>query len=158
MSKTNLAYDLSRYEYQYRAVEKQEKPVMKTNPQAAVAARISVPKVVAVILMVGTMMCAMLYGNVEESRLYNDITKANKQVDILAGENARMQTELEGRTSVKNVEDYAENVLGLEKLNQSQIEYVELPTGNAVEIPETESNIFVIIKNKYNEIVEYLMG
>lgn len=156
MSKTNLAYDLSRYEYQYRTVEKQEKPVMKTNPKAV--SRISVPKVVAMILMVGALLCAMLYGNVEQSRLYSDITKANKTVDILAGENARMQTELEGRTSVKNVEDYAENVLGLEKLGQSQIEYVELPTGNAVEIPETKTNIFVSIKNKYNEIVEYLMG
>lgn len=156
MAKSNLAYDLSRYEYQYRAVDKQEKPVMKVNPKAV--AHISVPKVVAMIMMVGVLLCAMLYGNVEQSRLYSDITKANKTVDILAGENARMQTELEGRTSVKNVEEYAENVLGLEKLGQSQIEYVELPTGNAVEIPETKTNIFVSIKNKYNEIVEYLMG
>lgn len=156
MSKTNLAYDLSRYEYQYREAEKQEKPVMKSNPKAA--ARVSVPKVVSSVLLIGTLLCCMLYGNVEQSRLYSDITRANKNVDILAGENARMQTEIEARTSVKNVEDYAENVLGLEKLGQSQIEYVELPTGNAVEIPETNSNIFVTIKNKFNEIVEYLMG
>lgn len=154
MGRTNLAYDLSRYENSI--VKEQPKPVIKAKKVQQKA--VSVPKTFAAILFIGFIMCCILYGKVETNRVYNEIAAQNKAVDILYSENVRMQAEYEGRTSIKNVEDYAVNVLGLKKLDKAQIEYVQLQTENIVEIPENDSNIFVKIQNKFYEILEYLQG
>ena len=69
-----------------------------------------------------------------------------------------MQTEIEANMSLKNVEAYAEDVLGLKKLDKSQITYIQIQNEDVVEVTQTESNIFVSIKNKLDDIVEYLFG
>ena len=60
--------------------------------------------------------------------------------------------------TLKNVEEYAVKVLGLQKLNNSQIKYVETQTDDVVEIPEEEKNIFVKVKDKFDKLVEYIFG
>ena len=157
MSKqTNLAYDLSRYEYQSPKEKQDIAPII--NAKRVVQKSASAPKTIATIFTAGLLMCCILYGKVENTRLQNEITQQSKQVNLLYSENVRMQSEIEGKTSLKNVEDYAENVLGLKKLDKNQIEYVQLQTDNVVEIPKENNNIFVKIKNKFNDILEYLRG
>lgn len=157
MSKqSNLAYDLSRYEYQTPKQEPKREQVIKAK-KVQVKSFSSV-KTIAAIFFAGSLMCAVLYGKAEETTLQAQIAALNKQVDIEYSDNVRMQTEIEGRTSLENVEDYAENVLGLKKLDKSQIEYVQLHKDNVVEINTTQSNFFVDVKNKFYEIVEYLEG
>ena len=153
MSKqSNLAYDLSRYEYQ----APKPKNIIKAKRVVQVSA--SFPKTFALVICAGFLMCCVLYGKVETAKLQSEIAQQEDTVDMLKSENVRMQSEIEGKTSLSNIEDYAENVLGLQKLDKSQIEYVELETGNVIEIPETSSNVFVIIKNKFYDILEYLRG
>ena len=59
---------------------------------------------------------------------------------------------------MKNVEDYAVNVLGLQKLDNSQIKYVQTQTDDIVEIPEESKSIFVRAKEKVESILEYIFG
>lgn len=159
MSKSNLAYDLSRYEYSTakRVPEPKREQVIKAN-QKAVAKSGSATKTVAAVFTAGMLMCAILYGKAEETTLQAQITALNSQIDIENSEKVRMQTEIEGKTSLQNVEEYAENVLGLKKIEKSQIEYVQLQTDDVVEISEPSTNIFVAIKNKFYDILEYLEG
>ncbi len=154
----NLAYDLSRYENAVRKPEAEPKRVIKDVKKTSVSTAASTFKTLAMILVVGVLLCAFLYGKAEESTLQAQIAEKNREIDIVYSENVRMFTELEGRTSLSKVEDYAENVLGLQKLDKSQIEYVQLNTDNVVEINESETNIFVTIKNKFYEFLEYLEG
>ena len=70
----------------------------------------------------------------------------------------RMQTELEGKASISNIKDYAEQHLGLQKLDQSQIQYIDIQTEDTVEIDGEEQNIFVRLKHKFEDIVAYLRG
>ena len=67
-----------------------------------------------------------------------------------------MQTELEGKASIRNIKDYAENHLGLQKLDQSQIQYIEIQKEDTVEIDGEEQNIFVWLKHKCEDILAYL--
>ena len=69
-----------------------------------------------------------------------------------------MQAEIESKSSRKAVESYAENILGMQKLDKSQCEYVSLESGNVIEIPEENDNIFVDIKNAVSEFIDYLRG
>ena len=152
VKETNLAYDLSRYEYQ----TEKEKSVIKAKKVVQKSA--SAPKTIAAILAAGLLMCSVLYSKVENSRLQNEISSQTKKVDLLHSENVRMQSEIEGKTSLKNIEVYAEKVLGLQKLDKSQIDYVQLQTDNVVEISDSNTNFFVKVKNKFNDILEYLRG
>jgi hypothetical protein len=98
----------------------------------------------------------MIYGKVQVSALYTQISDEKSVVDILESENVRMQSEIEGNMSLKNVESYAEDVLGLKKLEKSQIVYIQIQSEDVVQVVESESNVFVKIKEKFNSLVEYL--
>jgi len=69
-----------------------------------------------------------------------------------------MLTRIEQKSSQKVVEDYAENVLGMQKLDNAQVEYISLESGNKVEIPEQNENVLKKIKNAFDSFVEYLRG
>lgn len=158
MSKqTNLAYDLSRYEYHKEVAEPKREQMIKRSAKPAPRG-FSTVKTVAAVALAGALMCFVLYGKAEETCLQSEIASMNKAVDIEYSNGVRMKAELDGRTSIESVEDYAENVLGLKKLDKSQVEYVSLQNSDVIEIAETESNAFVNIRNKFYELMEYLGG
>lgn len=114
-------------------------------------------------LILGVFLCfglltAMIYSNVQQLQVSNQIAARQKELTDLQSENVRMQSEIAGRTSNKNVQEYAEEVLGMHTIHQSQIEYVQIQTDDVVRIPEEEQNIFVKIKIWFDSFVEYLRG
>lgn len=153
----NLAYDLSVYEPKQKPVQKPESPTIKMKKNPAPVRHESALRLFVRAAFIFAVFCAVLYGKVESNSLFNEIHDLESELKNLQSENITLAAEYESRTSLKNVEDYAENVLGLKKLDKSQIEYVELPGDQVIEIVETEQkNIFVIIRNKINELREYL--
>lgn len=163
MANTNLAYDLSVYEpkpvkKQEAAVQAAVQPVIqvKTNPNAD-RLRVNMLKLVVYACAIVALIGAVLYGKVETNRLFNEISSLQSDLSALQSENIALAAKYESATSLKNVEDYAENVLGLQKLDKAQIEYVELESDTVIEIIETENkNVFVIIKNWFADVCEYL--
>ena len=90
-------------------------------------------------------------------RLFNEISDLEAQLKALEAENITLAAEYESATSVKNVEDYAQNVLGLQKLDKSQIEYVELEGDTVIEVVDAQKrNIFVMIQGWFADLCEYL--
>ena len=81
-----------------------------------------------------------------------------RYVDVLHSENVRMQTEIESKSALRSVEDYAEDVLGMQKLDKSQIEYLTMQNGNMIDIPEASHNQFVKMQHAFEDFVEYLRG
>jgi len=73
-------------------------------------------------------------------------------------ENVRMQSELEAKMSMKNVEDYAENTLGLTKLDKSQIVYMEVQSDNVIEVAPEKRSFFVTVRDKLDDLLAYILG
>ena len=153
MAANNLAYDLSKYE-DYNPKKSPDIKVKKIAREQTGSA----PKVIIVTMMAGVLMGGVIYGKVQNASLQTEIAYQEEQVDILYSENVRMQTEIEGKSALKTVEEYAENVLGMQKLDKSQIDYITMESGNVVEIPEDSNNVFVRIKNAFDDFVEYIRG
>ncbi|MBQ8624280.1 MAG: hypothetical protein IJ424_07940 [Oscillospiraceae bacterium] len=154
----NLAYDLSVYEPKKQSPQAQEKPriEVKTNPNPVVR-RESSFKFFLKAALVLAILCAVLYGKVESNRLFNEISSLEAQLQALEAENITLAAKYESATSVKNVEDYAQNVLGLQKLDKAQIEYIELEGDTVIEVVEAKSrNVFVIIQGWFADLCEYL--
>ena len=104
--------------------------------------------------LVGT----VIYGRVQTNELYSEIAKAQAIYDDTLAKNASMHSEMEGKMTIKNVAEYAENVLGLKQLDQTQIRYIQLQTEDEVTIAEEESNIFVVLHKKLVEFWEFIKG
>lgn len=153
MSKNNLAYDLTKYED--AAPEKAPKIRVRRQKAENVG---SAPKMIAFTAAAGLILGAVIYGKVENAAIHAEITTQNKTVEMLASENVRMQSEIEEKTALKSVESYVENILGMQKLDKSQIEYVSISNGSVADIPEGEDNVFLKIKNAFGDFLEYIRG
>ncbi len=153
----NLAYDLSVYEPKKKSGEvNQQKIEVKTNPKPVVR-RESAVKFFIKAAFILAVLCAVLYGKVESNRLFNEISDLEAQLKALEAENITLAAEYESATSVKNVEDYAQNVLGLQKLDKAQIEYVEVEGDTVIEVVDAQNrNIFVMIQGWFADLCEYL--
>ncbi len=156
MNRNNLAYDISKYdEILSQDSKKSEKRIAYKKTLRHTGSPVAV---VIVAIIAGLLLYTVILGKAQSADIHNQINELKSEVDILHSENVRLQTEIEGRTSLKKVEEYASEVLGMEKLDKSQIEYITIGNENSVEIPKQEENFFVKIKNSFNDFVEYIRG
>lgn len=120
--------------------------------------RFSVLSMVLGVFVCFAIVSALIFSNVQQLQINQEITAKQKELTDLQSENVRMQSEIAGKTSNKKIQEYAEDVLGMRVIDASQIEYVQIQTADVVEIPEAEQNIFVKAKQWWDELVEYLRG
>ena len=59
--------------------------------------------------------------------------------------------------SQKTVEEYAVNVLGMQKLERSQTEYITIDSGNVVEVSKKNESVFAKIKYELDRLKEKMM-
>lgn len=131
---------------------------MKQNERYQDVKKVSVIKVIAGTILCFLLVAAVIFSNVQQLQITNEIAAKQKEYEDLLSESTRMQTEIKGQTSSKNIKEYAENVLGMHTLDASQVEYVEIQKDDVIEIPEEEQNIFVKIKTWFDDLVAYLRG
>lgn len=157
MNRGNAAYDLSKYENAAPRLTDSEKSkivVRRAKPRPTASA----PKILITAIMAVLVLSLVVYPKVQQATVMSDINKLNDQVMILESENVRMQTAIESKSALKAVEDYAVDVLGMQKLDKSQIEYLSIENGNVIDIPEENENFFVKIKHSFEDFLEYLRG
>lgn len=153
---SNLAYDLSRYEDRAERAKQRENIKTRKAPKPS-----ETPAAIVTVILIGAlgaMLAGLVSSKADIASVHAQIVAQEAEVQSLEQENTRMKTELEQKSSQKAVETYAEEILGMQKLEQSQREYISLESGNVVEIPEREENIFTKIKNSFDKFVEYIRG
>lgn len=151
----NLAFDYSAYDNAQEA-EAQRAIKYKKNP-ALKQKTVSVVAVVGICLLVAVVLGTMIYGRVEISSLCSEQTRQEEQLAQLQGENVSLQSELAQKTNMSKVEEYAENELGLKKLDKSQIEYVTVDSDSVAKVVKAEDdNVFIKIKHWFSSVLEYI--
>lgn len=100
----------------------------------------------------------VIYGKVQANELYTDVRRLQAQYDDIVAQNVSMRSEMEGKMTVKNIEEYAENVLGLKQLDQSQIQYIQIQTEDEVTITEPETNWLVTVNDFLTDIWNFFRG
>ncbi|MBP0988649.1 MAG: hypothetical protein J6S92_10255 [Oscillospiraceae bacterium] len=120
--------------------------------------RITTGGAVTLGILTGVLIGTVIYGRVQTNEIYTEIAELQTEYDDLTARNISMKSEMEGKMTVKKIEEYAEDVLGLRPLNQSQIEYIQLQTEDEVTVSEPESNFFVTVNDYLVSIWEFLRG
>lgn len=150
----NLAYDYSAYDEQELVTHRKIKHRRNT---AVVHKRNTTLRIIGLAAAALALMCSMIYGRVELSSLYTQ--QANMQTELaqLTNENISLESELASKTGLTKVEEYAEKELGLQKLDKSQIEYVEVEKETVAEVVDSDDvNMFVKIKRWFSGVLEYI--
>ena len=137
------------------------KPKKKTQQQLRAEARLSIRQSIKILAISGILLTVvgfMIYGRVQLTELSHEYTTVQKQLTIAQSEKTRLSMQLNSMVSLDKVEDYASKNLGMVKQQRSQVEYVDLSSGDKVVLSESQkssapgSKIGAKIKN----IVEYI--
>lgn len=144
----NNKYDLNKYrkldsDNNYTADSEKELEyitIKKKNADRGNTFKIFFSAIAALVLLF-----CVVYGKVQISDMYNQINKQKAELTVMESENARLKAEIESYTSLKNIEEYAENI-GLKKLDKAQIWYVDIQNDDVVKVPENEENWFLKVK------------
>ena len=152
MSGINLAYDnennydLNKYRNLSNSAEETE---IKNQEQIIIQQkkieRTNTAKIIITALGALILLFCVVYGKVQVSDIYSQINTKKTELNVAESENARLKAELESYTSLRNIEEYAEEI-GLKKLDKAQIWYVDIQQDDVVKIPEKDDNFFVKIK------------
>lgn len=78
------------------------------------------------------LVCGLLYSNVQKNELTTDIQTAQNALAEAMSENDYLRSELESTTGMRNVEELASGELGLMKVDNSQITYVNLESESVI--------------------------
>lgn len=87
---------------------------------------------VAVIIMTCAVICADLSGWAKGYELSREIARVEESIVAAEGEKVRLNNELDSKTNIAKVEDYAENVLGMILVENYQVEYIDLSQGDKI--------------------------
>lgn len=118
----------------------------------------SVISIILISALAVVLLGTVIYSLDRRNTMYNRVSALNSELNLAEAENVRLQSELDSKMSAKNVEDYAENVLGMQKIDSSQIKYIEIQTDDVVSIPQQDESIPAKIKSFFDKCVEYFRG
>lgn len=158
---SNLAYDLSLFEvdeeYEKKKEQKrEEKSHIRMTEKKAVARNGSIFATVVSAVLCIAVAFSILYSKVELAEYTAMISEVKTQLETEQRENDRLNAELDSMVTLDNVESIAASELGLQKTQNSQINFVTLNTEKMTEVAKTDTNIFVSIKDWFYDVLEYL--
>lgn len=158
---SNLAYDLSLFDVdeeleRKKAKKREEKAAIKMTEKKAISRNGNVFAALVAVSCAAIVAFSILYSKVQLSDYTSMISETKTQLEQAERENLRLNAELDSMVTLDNVEQIASEELGLQKTENSQISFVSLNTEEMTEVAEEDSNIFISIRNWFNEILEYL--
>lgn len=129
----------------------------KTKKRGLARINLKIVKIVAFASIFVALVCSVLDSQRTVTELTAKIAKGESALFDLQSEYAYLNNEMEMRTSLKNVEQYAQSQLGLVKLDQSQITYVERKNDEVIVLPETNlQKLMTTVTTEALSFMEYL--
>ena len=136
MERQNVAYDLSMYEAllepKPQKETKQQTKTVKIKNKYAFKNFVNILSIAVIVSLV----VGVIYTNAAITQTTNKIAQTQNAITELESEKAYLEFTLESRMSLDEIESYAVNVLGMVKMDSSQVEYVEIESENKTEVGE----------------------
>ncbi|MBP1551772.1 MAG: hypothetical protein J6J58_03250 [Oscillospiraceae bacterium] len=136
MERQNVAYDLSMYEAllepKPQKETKQQAKTVKIKNKYAFKNFVNILSIAVIVSLV----VGVIYTNAAITQTTNKIAQTQNAITELESEKAYLEFTLESRMSLDEIESYAINVLGMVKMDSSQVEYIEIESENKTEFGE----------------------
>ena len=157
----SAAYDLSIYEPKPKRQAEQSPKVrvVAQHSQEELARPKMLAKAVGLVVLLTVSLCMLLYSNAVLTELSDQVAEAQEKHQMLLAENECLQTSIESRMSLRNIEDIAQNELGLSELEPYQVTYVNRCGGDKIVTNESTpsgASILEEITDTIGSALEYL--
>ncbi len=153
MDRMNVAYDLSFYEMeqerQIARKEKKESVLIKAQTKFSLGRKIANIISAAALL---ALIIAVIATNAAITTTSTQIADIEDEIVLLASEKSYLEFTLESRMTLDQIESYAENQLGMVKMDSSQKKYVELESENKIVVSQSP------VKEKLDEVIQPIMS
>ena len=155
MAKQNLAYEYDLEELREREADRKKQIAHESGTKTF--DKVIIARFIVIFAVAVTLLAAIMYGRVELSSLYTKQAQLQAELEQYENENKSLESELAQKTGLTKVEAYAEDELGLQKLNKSQIEYIRVEEDAVSEpVEQPEENVFQRVKRWFGDMLEYL--
>lgn len=131
------------------------KPSKKARARARMGATI---KFLATVAVLAGVVIFMLYSRALLTELNAQISRQNAMLDEYKSESTRLSAELESKISLRNVEDYATQTLGMYAMDKGQVSYVNLCEGDKIELTNQSPKMTILdhIRLSVKNVQEYI--
>ena len=83
-------------------------------------------------------MAIAIYSRVQLDEINRDISNKEYEIELAQSDSVKLNNTLSAMVSMNNVEDYAANVLGMVKVQDYQVVYVDLSSNDSVVVANGE--------------------
>ena len=84
------------------------------------------------VAIVFSVICCQISAGAERYELIRQIDEAEAAVEVAKSENIRLNSELNAITGISKIDTYAMEMLGMTKIENYQVEYIDLSGGDSV--------------------------
>ena len=156
-SRESVAY--KQYEERF-PVKQEQRRDLRVAPAPRRRRRAGVrPSLVACIAILAVTSVYILFCQMQLTQLTAEVSDQNETLSELTAENVSLNTKRVNSMSIDEVEEYAANELGMVKMDNSQIEYVELTNPDSVTVANSGASLdtlFAGLARSFSAIVEYI--
>ena len=102
---------------------------------------------------------AILYSHMTLTRLTREAATQEAALETLGSEYVALKAQQDRALSLSYVEDYAHNTLGMVKMDNNQIEYIEMNNPDRIEVAQETTSLSGAMSGlvrSFNAILEYL--
>ena len=153
MDRMNVAYDLSFYEQEQERhiARKEKKDNVVINAQTKFSLGKRIANIVSVAVLI-TLIVAVIATNAAITTTSTEIAGLENEIVRLESERSYLEFTLESRMTLDQIESYAENQLGMVKMDSSQKKYVELESENKIVVNQSP------VKEKLDEAIQPILS
>ena len=157
--RSNLAYDLSMYDNAARREQEREQERERERRARQIKMNMhSVSRSGSKLKLFAV--TAVALGALWAVKVDDIARKVEDQRALLAEaqeENSLLQSRLDSKANISYIEEYAANELGMAKVTNSQINYLDVNTENLIEVtPENNGSIFSAVADWFGDLLEYI--
>ena len=153
MDRMNVAYDLSFYEMEQerQIARKAKKENVLINAQTKFSLGRKIANIISVAALL-TLIIAVVATNAAITTASTEIADIQEEIVLLQSEKSYLDFTLESRMTLDQIESYAENQLGMVKMDASQKKYVELESENKIVVNQSP------VKEKLDEAIQPILS
>ena len=107
----------------------------------------------AILLLVG-LVCFQIYGNAQYNEITSQVNNRKSQYEDLVNEEIQLNVKIDAMAELNNIETIATS-MGMSKIQQHQIEYVNLGSEDRAELISVDDGFGGVFRN-FSMIWEYL--
>lgn len=111
---------------------KKQKPSANEEKQEALIAARKTRKIFIIAVVVFAFFSALIYSRIQLDEINRQISSLDSQMKIAQSDKIKLDNQLNAAISIDKVEDYAVNTLGMVKVQEHQVVYIDLSSSDSV--------------------------